>query len=114
MERLDGKRIIITGGASGMARCLVENFPGLGAKVAFMDVNDEAGEEVSKATGCPYFHCDVSKEDEVNTAVDKAVEYLGGLDVLITPRQSDRFARRSSLTLPAGNACLKSMWTAPS
>ena len=48
MERLDGKKIIITGGASGMGRTTVENFPALGAKVVFFDVNDKDGEEVEK------------------------------------------------------------------
>ena len=49
MERLDGKRIIITGGAGGMGRTTVENFPSLGAKVAFFDVNDTDGAEVEKS-----------------------------------------------------------------
>ena len=51
MERLDGKRILITGGASGMGRVTVENFPSLGAKVAFFDVNEKDGEEVAKQSG---------------------------------------------------------------
>lgn len=83
MERLDGKRIIITGGASGMGRTTVENFPALGAKVVFFDVNDKDGEEVAKASGTKYIHVDVSNQEEVEKGFKEAVEYLGGLDVLI-------------------------------
>ena len=83
MERLDGKRIIITGGASGMGRTTVENFPALGAKVVFFDVNDKDGEEVAKASGTKYIHVDVSNPEEVEKGFKEAVEYLGGLDVLI-------------------------------
>ncbi len=83
MERLDGKRIIITGGAGGMGRTTVENFPSLGAKVAFFDVNDAAGAEVEKISGAKYIHVDVSNEESVQNGFKEAVEWLGGLDVVI-------------------------------
>ena len=41
MERLNDKKIIVTGGASGMGGALVEVFPSLGAKVVSFDMNDE-------------------------------------------------------------------------
>lgn len=83
MERLDGKRILITGGASGMGRVTVENFPSLGAKVAFFDVNDKDGEEVAKQSGAKYIHVDVANQEEVKKGFREAVDYLGGLDVFI-------------------------------
>lgn len=83
MERLDGKRIIITGGASGMGRTTVENFPALGAKVVFFDVNNKDGEEVAKISGAKYNHVDVSNQEEVEKGFKEAAEYLGGLDVLV-------------------------------
>lgn len=79
MERLDGKRIIITGGASGMGRTTVENFPALGAKVVFFYVNDKDGEEVAKISGAKYIHVDVSNQEEVEKGFKEAVEYLGSL-----------------------------------
>lgn len=83
MERLDGKRILITGGASGMGRVTVENFPSLGAKVAFFDVNDKDGEEVAKQSGAKFIHVDVSEQKQVKEGFREAVDYLGGLDVFI-------------------------------
>ena len=43
MERLDGKRIIVTGGTSGMGEGIVRAFPALGAKVVFWGINEERG-----------------------------------------------------------------------
>ena len=83
MNRLDGKRIIITGGSSGMGRTMVEGFPSLGAKVVFFDVNDTDGEKIAQTTGAKYIHVDVSDPQAVTGGVKEATEYLGGIDVLI-------------------------------
>ncbi len=83
MERLDGKKIIITGGASGMGQSMVEGFPELGANIVFFDINDEAGEATAAKTGTKYIHVDVSDEESVRNGIKEAVEYLGGVDVLI-------------------------------
>ena len=40
MERLDGKRIVVTGGTSGMGEGVVRAFPKLGAKVVFWGRNE--------------------------------------------------------------------------
>ena len=42
---LQGKNILITGGASGIGKELVKGFAEQGANVAFLDLNDEAGEK---------------------------------------------------------------------
>ena len=51
--------------------------------MVFFDVNDKDGEEVAKASGTKYIHVDVSNQEEVEKGFKEAVEYLGGLDVLI-------------------------------
>jgi len=83
MERLNDKKIIVTGGASGMGGALVEVFPSLGAKVVSFDMNDELGNPLAKRHGAMYLHVDVSSEKSVNTGVAQAAEHMGGLDVLI-------------------------------
>eukprot|EP01135_Chromosphaera_perkinsii_P005233 Nk52_evm2s327 gene=Nk52_evmTU2s327 len=93
MGRLDGKVAIITGGGSGIGResCLL--FASEGAKVIVADVNDAAGDEtvqmikksktISAAGGdAKYFHCDVSKETEVEAMVQFAEAQFGGLHVI--------------------------------
>ncbi|MFA7323824.1 MAG: SDR family oxidoreductase [Candidatus Nanopelagicales bacterium] len=81
--RLDGRRIIITGGASGMGEGLVRAFPALGAQVVAMDLNQDAGDAIAAAVGVEFVAVDVSSKDSVDQAFASAVQHLGGLDVLI-------------------------------
>lgn len=81
---LEGRRIIITGGASGMGAGLVRAFPALGANIVAMDINEEEGAAIASAAGAKGFLCvDVTDEASVGAAVDAACAQLGGLDVLI-------------------------------
>ena len=90
MENLNGKKIIITGGGSGIAAATVIGYVAEGAQVVFCDVNDQGGQATeAAANGQPgakgkatYFHCDISDKAAVDAFFDKAVEILGGLDVL--------------------------------
>lgn len=86
---LDGKRIIVTGAATGIGRATVLKVASLGARVAAFDVNDAAGAATvaqARAAGadCRYWHVDVAVEDEVEAAVAEATTWLGGgPDVLL-------------------------------
>jgi NAD(P)-dependent dehydrogenase (short-subunit alcohol dehydrogenase family) len=84
MTALDGRRIMITGGASGMGEALVRAFPKLGGRVVSMDLSPDRGREIADAAGAVGFvEVDVSSEASVEAATDEAVALLGGLDVLI-------------------------------
>lgn len=86
---LEGKRIILTGGATGIGRAAAQRVTRDGAKLAFSDVNDD------DAATCPreikgmggdarYWRVDVVHEDQVKSAVGEAVDWLGGgADVLL-------------------------------
>jgi len=87
MGRLQGKRAIITGAAGGIGGAAAELFVREGAKVALMDINKDGlaktAAAVEKAGGeAVVLDSDISKPDEVEAAVAKAAEALGGLDVL--------------------------------
>ena len=71
MERLDGKRIIVTGGTSGMGEGIVRAFPSLGAKVVFWGRNEEAGKKIEAETGAIFVKADVADK----TVVDEAMKY---------------------------------------
>ena len=86
--KLKGKRIIVTGGANGIAAGTVRGYVKAGATVAVLDIQDELGKKVveeanklgeGKAT---YYHCNVSNQEEVNAVFSQASKDMGGLDVL--------------------------------
>jgi len=80
---LDGRRVIITGGASGMGEGLVRAFPGLGAKVVSIDLAEKLGAAIAEHAGALFVAADVSDKPSVDSAFAEAVTHLGGLDVLI-------------------------------
>lgn len=86
--QLEGKRAVITGGASGIAAATVKAFCAEGASVVSLDVNDERGREVVAEANdlgggtATYVHCDVSKKKEVEAAFAEADQVLGGLDAM--------------------------------
>lgn len=87
--QLEGKRIIVTGGAQGIGESVVRAYVAEGATVASMDMNDALGAKVAEAaTGqgpgqAIYSHCDVGRRNEVEAAFAQAIEIMGGLDVLV-------------------------------
>jgi NAD(P)-dependent dehydrogenase (short-subunit alcohol dehydrogenase family) len=82
MERLDGKRIIVIGGTSGMGESTVDGFRELGAKVVFTGRNEEAGAKIAARSGATFKKLDLAKHDTIRPIVDEAVFELGGLDSL--------------------------------
>lgn len=86
--RLKGKRAIVTGGASGIGRAIVEKFAAEGAAVAICDLNGETAKAVSAELAAKGhrvfgFACDVAKIDSAKKAVQEAVSALGGLEILV-------------------------------
>nr|WP_281372461.1 SDR family NAD(P)-dependent oxidoreductase [Novosphingobium hassiacum] len=77
-------RVLVTGGASGMAAGAVADFSARGARVASLDV-DVAGQALAEQAGnlVSFFPCDVSDEDQVTDVFGRAVAWLGGLDALV-------------------------------
>ena len=83
--QLTDRRIIVTGGASGIAAAAVRAFAREGARVVSLDIDDAGGRRVAAEAGArvAYRHCDVSRRDEVAAVFDQAAAELGGLDVLV-------------------------------
>jgi 3-oxoacyl-[acyl-carrier protein] reductase len=83
--RLDGKRALVTGAASGFGKGIAETYIREGAKVAVVDMNEAGARAVAEALGenAIAVTCDVSKGDQVQAAVDATVAAFGGLDVVV-------------------------------
>ena len=82
---LDGKRIVVTGAASGIGKATALRAAGEGARVALLDVADDAGREIAARIGdqARYWHADVGDDESVEAAVRDAAGWLGGVDVLL-------------------------------
>ena len=80
---IQGKKAIVVGGASGMAKASAELLVARGATVAVLDRPQSAGAEVAEALGGTFHPCDVLDEHGTEAAIDAAVEALGGLHVSV-------------------------------
>ena len=91
---LAGKRVIVSGGGSGIGEGVVEAFARQGAAVAFVDVQEEAGEalveRLTDAGHPPLFRsCDITDTPAYTATLAEMVEALGGCDVLINNAAND-------------------------
>jgi 3-oxoacyl-[acyl-carrier protein] reductase len=75
--RLQGKRVFVTGGASGIGRATVERLLAERARVASLDVDSQAAEGALALRG------DVADEEAVERAFAEASGAFGGLDVVV-------------------------------
>ena len=84
MERLAGKRAVITGAGSGIARAAARIFVAEGAQVVIAEIDEEKGQASAAEAGdaAIYIHTDVTDEASVKTTMAEAKERLGGIDIL--------------------------------
>ena len=81
---LRGKTVLITGGASGIGACMVENFVQQGARVAFLDFDAEGGTKLARELGAAAHFEKVDLRDiaALRGAVEGVRRALGPIDVL--------------------------------
>jgi len=85
MERLAGKRTIVTGAANGIGRAIALRLASEGARVVIADVDEEDARGVAdEIDGETLVHkADVTRDGDVEALVGRAVSEWGGLDVMV-------------------------------
>lgn len=108
-RRLEGRRIFVTGGASGIGLASVRRLVQEGARVVLTDARADALEAACagiepKPVALP---CNVASEAEVQHAIDEAVRLLGGLDAVVTCAGMVRSEPTHRLTLEQWDTMLR-------
>jgi NAD(P)-dependent dehydrogenase (short-subunit alcohol dehydrogenase family) len=107
---LEGRVVLITGGATGIGASLVEAFCRQRAAVAFIDIQDEpaqaligrvAGQE--DVTVPAYYHCDLLDIDQLRAVIAGIHDDLGPVSVLLNNAASDMRHDFRTLTLENWN-----------
>ena len=72
--KLDGKRVIITGGSKGLGAAIGILFADEGATTSVIDLD---------GSGPQFFQADVTQPDSIRGAIDAAHAAMGGIDVVV-------------------------------
>jgi NAD(P)-dependent dehydrogenase (short-subunit alcohol dehydrogenase family) len=93
---LEGRVVLITGGATGIGESMVTAFARQGARVAFFDIQDEAAKRLVDglaAEGCIaplYLHCDLTDVAALRNSVEQVLAACGTVDVLVNNAANDQ------------------------
>lgn len=100
---LTGRRVIVSGGGSGIGEAMVEAFVRQGAAVGFVDIQESPSQAlVGRLDGVentPYFlPCDITDADDYMAKIDTLMGLIGGCDVLINNAASDDRHKMDDIT----------------
>ena len=106
---LQGKRVFITGGGSGIGESLVAEFAAQGAVVAFVDIAREASEALCRRLAeagmtAPLFrHCDITDIPALQAVMAELADKLGDFDILVNNAANDQRHQAQDVTLDYWN-----------
>ena len=85
MSRWNDRVVVVTGGVQGIGEAIVRRFLGAGARVAILDIQDEAGSLLAEKLGdrSLFVHCDVAEARDWEAATEAVCARFGRLDVLV-------------------------------
>ena len=91
---LADKRVLITGGGTGIGAALVEAFAAQGAQVCFIDIVDEASRELASSLGAAkhpprFFHCDLTDLDALAQVMATIESECGAVEIMVNNAAND-------------------------
>jgi NAD(P)-dependent dehydrogenase (short-subunit alcohol dehydrogenase family) len=96
--------ILVTGGATGIGEAIVEAFALQNAQVAFLDIQDQAANQLIQrltsdgATAPVYYHCDLTNIGEVQHTVRTIQQRFHTVDVLVNNAGDDTRHKLADVT----------------
>jgi 3-oxoacyl-[acyl-carrier protein] reductase len=96
--KLQGARVLVTGGSLGIGRAAAQVLADAGARVAITGRHEARLREAAKQTGAAAIVADVSRPGDVERTYDEVRRHLGGLDCLINNAGIGEFAEMESVT----------------
>src|SRR5438094_152789 len=98
---LQGKRVFVTGGGSGIGEAIVEAFVAQGALVAFVDILVGPSEAlVARLGNAPVFRrCDITDIPALQQAMAELAQQLGDFDVIVNNAANDARHRIGDITV---------------
>jgi NAD(P)-dependent dehydrogenase (short-subunit alcohol dehydrogenase family) len=109
---LQGRVVLITGGASGIGEKLVEAFTQQGSRVVFLDIVDEAAaaliDRLSATTEFApvYLHCDLIDSVALMLCLKQIIERFGTIDVVINNAGDDTRHKTEDVTPEFWDRCM--------
>lgn len=82
-HRLDGQKIIITGGGRGLGASMAEKFVSEGASVLIAGRNEDTLRQTADKIGCKYLVLDISKVENFDNFLNTVANMLGGISALV-------------------------------
>ena len=86
---LRGKRVLVTGGGSGIGAGIVEGFASQGADVTFFDVSDGESQAVADKFGARYVENNLMDVTGTKAAIASLIDEGGAFDVLVNNAAND-------------------------
>jgi NAD(P)-dependent dehydrogenase (short-subunit alcohol dehydrogenase family) len=110
---LQGKVVLVTGGASGIGAAIVEAFVRQGSRVLFLDVQDDAARSLIQKYHHPecippeYFHSDLTNTSELQSVMQEIFCSFPTIDVLVNNAGNDKRHKIEEVTPDFWDWCMQ-------
>jgi D-xylose 1-dehydrogenase len=110
---LQGKVVVVTGGASGIGEAIVEAFAQQQSQVIFLDIQDDAAksliEKLSRSRNTPpeYLHCDLTNIAELQSVMETILNSIPSVDVLVNNAGNDKRHKIEEVTSDFWDWCMQ-------
>jgi NAD(P)-dependent dehydrogenase (short-subunit alcohol dehydrogenase family) len=110
---LQGKVVVVTGGASGIGEAIVEAFVQQKSRVVFLDIQDDSANALIVRLRRPdctlpeYFHCDLASISELQSVMEKVIHTFPTIDVLVNNAGNDRRHKIEDVTSDFWDWCMQ-------